>query len=41
MDRLHQSGWIHDPKGKAKSVVVTGAGAKNAEELFQQLFGES
>lgn len=41
MNRLHQKGWIHDPKGKAKSVAMTDAGAKQAEELFEKLFGKS
>jgi len=39
MDRLHQKGWISDPKGKAKSVVMSKKGLKKAEELFRRHFG--
>jgi len=35
MDRLHQKGWISNPKGKAKSVSVTEEGAKRSEQLFE------
>ena len=38
MDRLHQKGYISDPRGKAKSVVFTEGGAKRAEELFKRHF---
>ena len=38
MDRLHEKGWISDPKGKAKSVGVTPEGLKKAEELFRKNF---
>lgn len=38
MDRLHQKGYISDPRGKAKSVVFTEDGAKRAEELFKRHF---
>lgn len=38
MDRLHQKGWISDPKGKAKSVGVTPEGMKKAEDLFRNHF---
>lgn len=40
MDRLHQKGWISDPKGKAKSVGVTPEGMRKAEELFRKHFGD-
>ncbi|MBU0676675.1 MAG: hypothetical protein KJ626_01030 [Verrucomicrobia bacterium] len=40
MDRLCEKGWIHDPKGKAKSVVVTDEGFEKAKELFENLFGK-
>ena len=40
MSRLHNKGFISDPRGKAKSVILTSAGLKRAEELFQQLFGK-
>ena len=39
MDRLHQKGFISDSKSKAKSVVVTEAGQKQAKELFEKYFG--
>lgn len=39
MDRLHQQGYIGNPKGKAKSVSVTDEGVKTAQGLFQHLFG--
>ena len=38
MDRLHAQGYISDPKGKAKSVVVTEEGVKRSQELFQKYF---
>ena len=37
-DRLYEKGYISDPKGKAKSVIVTEEGQKAAEELFKRLF---
>ncbi len=40
MGRLHEKGWIHEPKGKAKSVSVTDEGAQKAKELFERLFGK-
>jgi hypothetical protein len=39
MGRLHEKGFIRDPRGKAKSVVLTLEGAKRSEELFEKLFG--
>jgi len=38
LGRLHEKGMIHDPVGKAKSVVFTPEGQKRAEELFQKQF---
>jgi hypothetical protein len=38
MDRLHKKGFISDPVGKAKSVVLTEEGQREAERLFAQLF---
>ncbi|MGZ9165138.1 MAG: DUF6429 family protein [Anaerolineales bacterium] len=38
MDRLHDKGYIGDPKSKAKSVVVTEEGKKVAKELFMKFF---
>ncbi|OGV59986.1 MAG: hypothetical protein A2498_13650 [Lentisphaerae bacterium RIFOXYC12_FULL_60_16] len=39
MDRLHEKGWITDPKKKAKSVGVTEDGYKQAEAAFLKHFG--
>ncbi len=41
MDRLHEKGFISEPKGKAKSVAVTEEGEKRAKELFEKMFGLS
>ena len=41
MDRLHEKGYIADPKNKAKSVVVTETGEAKARELFESLFGKA
>ena len=38
MDRLHRKGMISDPLGKAKSVVFTEDGRREAERLFRELF---
>lgn len=38
MNRLHEKGYISDPKTKAKSVVLTPEGARRSEELFQKIF---
>ena len=38
LDRLHAKGFIADPVGKAKSVVVTDEGLREAERLFHELF---
>lgn len=40
LNRLHEKGLIHDPRGKAKSVVFTEEGNKEARRLFEQLFCE-
>ena len=37
MNRLHQKGYISDPVGKAKSVVLTEDGVQEAERLFKKL----
>ena len=37
-DRLHEKGLIHDPRGKAKSVVLTDDGLDRAEAAFRALF---
>ncbi len=38
MDRLHQQGFISDPRGKAKSVVFTEEGLERAKQLLEELF---
>ena len=38
MDRLHEKGYIADPKSKAKSVIMTEEGCRKAEELFNKFF---
>jgi hypothetical protein len=38
LNRLHQKGFISDPKSKAKSVGLSKEGSQKAEELFQRLF---
>ncbi len=40
MDRLHAKGMISDPRGKAKSVVLTAEGMAKSEALFQRLFSK-
>ena len=39
MDRLHEKGLISNPVSKAKSVVLTEAGLREAEAAFERLFG--
>jgi hypothetical protein len=39
LDRLHEQGWISDPKSKAKSVVFTKEGLRRSRELFERHFG--
>jgi hypothetical protein len=38
--RLHKKGFISNPVGKAKSVVMTEEGYAKSEELFGRLFGK-
>ncbi len=38
MNRLHERGWILDPKNKKKSVGVTEEGEQKSEEFFQKYF---
>jgi hypothetical protein len=40
MERLHECGYITQPRGKAKSVVFTEEGLERAERLLQVLFGK-
>ncbi len=39
LDRLHERGYISDPKSKAKSVLLTEEGEQRARELFARHFG--
>ena len=39
LDRLHEKGYISNPKSAAKSVAVSDSGAKLAESLFKEHFG--
>ena len=38
LDRLHRKGLISDPVGKARSVMFTEEGRREAERLFRALF---
>ena len=38
MNRLHEKGFISDPRGKAKSVVFTEEGLAEARKLLEELF---
>ena len=40
MNRLHEQGYITDPRGKAKSVVFTEAGLERAKRLLEELFSK-
>jgi hypothetical protein len=39
LDRLHEKGYISNPKSKAKSVGISEEAAKRSEELFKKHFG--
>ena len=39
LESLYDKGWIQDPKGKTKSVVVTEEGERKAEEFLEKYFG--
>jgi len=39
MNRLHEQGFISNPRGKAKSVVFTPEGLSRGLQLLEQLFG--
>ncbi|HEX5914038.1 MAG TPA: DUF6429 family protein [Rubrobacter sp.] len=39
MDRLYEKGFIHDPKSKARSVILTEEGEWATRELFERHFG--
>ena len=39
MKRLHEKGWIDDPKTKAISIQVTKDGFEKSKALFKECFG--
>ena len=39
LDRLHEKGFISDPKSKAKSVVLSNQAVELSEALFNKHFG--
>ena len=39
MGRLHDRGYISDPRSKAKSVVFTEEGLERSRQLLETLFG--
>jgi hypothetical protein len=41
MERLHKKGFISDPVSKAKSVVLTEEGLREAERLLAEMFTAS
>jgi hypothetical protein len=38
LDRLHESGYIHEPASKARSVELTEEGAERSKRLFEKHF---
>lgn len=40
MNMLYERGWIHNPKGKAKSVIVTKEGLEQGEAFLQKHFAK-
>ena len=40
MNRLHEQGFITDPRGKAKSVIFTEEGFERAKRLLEELFSK-
>jgi len=41
VNRLHEKGFIEDPVGKAKSVILTEEGLAQSRRLFEKLFAKS
>jgi len=39
LNRLHEKGYISDPKNRSKSVMITEEAVKRSEELFRKHFG--
>jgi hypothetical protein len=40
LGRLHDRGLISDPKGKAKSVLLTPEGMERSKALFERMFAK-
>ena len=40
LHRLHEKGCISDPRGQAKSVVLTEEGLEQSKRLLESLFGK-
>ena len=38
LNRLHEKGFISEPRSKVKSILFSDEGAKRAGELFNKLF---
>ena len=41
LNRLYQAGLISNPRGQAKSVVMTEEGYRRAEELFRRKYSKA
>jgi hypothetical protein len=41
LNRLHEKGYISDPRSKAKSVMLSREGARLSAELFRKHFGKA
>ena len=39
LDRLHEKGYISDPKGKGPTIALSEEGGKLSKELFFNYFG--
>ena len=39
MNRLHEKGYIDNPRTKSRSIALTEEGKKRSEELFRRNFG--
>jgi hypothetical protein len=40
MDRLHEKGYITDPRGQARSVILTEEGLERSQQLLENLFSK-
>ena len=41
MNRLCEKGYISNPVGKAKSVILTEVGLRESEQFFRKLFSKN